>query len=284
MSKTMDTNKDRDCAFLARAALFPSRLHRDKTHDLELPALQALGKIRDVVMAKYPNAALSSVFPKHVLVVRSVTANYGELQWNGQPDLKGASFDVLPNIFSVCCSDCDALNIPSELNAFTRIVGEKSGQTGVKKEIVLCTDRLMKSDYSPEKSLDMSSLPRRSFQAVEEALAHEVTKIRDQFKFDCKDNTDDPSSTCRGLALAEIRAAAAAECYYSKEGKSVRRGSGLPRGFSLLPASVQRSILHRCINTVAMKSTERKFGNGEGSKCVAEVFDSVINPYDGKQE
>ena len=52
---------------------------------------------------------------------------------------------------------------------------------GEAKEIVLCTNRLLKRDYAPEKILD---LPPKSLAAVEEALAHQVTRVADQLNFD----------------------------------------------------------------------------------------------------
>ena len=244
------TKADRDCADMARGALFPKQINRDGSHTTIFPAVEALNKVRDDAMAANPNRAGSSFFPKRVVVVKAV-GHDDTLQWNGQPDIedKDASFEVIPRILSVRCMECVDL----------KAIGEKAfletSKTGEGKEIVLCSDRL-----------------GQSAAVVEETLAHKVTLVGEQLEYERNSSLDDPT-TCKGLALSEINAARAAECYYNKNGKEVKRGSCLPVGYSFLPAFLQRKIMYRCVRSVATRAVTETFGNKEGQKCVDDGLD-----------
>jgi hypothetical protein len=262
------SQRDRDCAFLARSVLFPLRINRDGTHPTILPAVEALNVLRTDAMAANPFRVASSFFPPRVVVVRASAENDGRVQWNGMPDITefDASFDVVPGIISVRCMEC--AEFQPTMKAFVQ-----KGKEG--REIVLCSDRVLKKDYTHE---NVTDLPKKSLVVVEEILAHQVTKIGAALKFE-NDKTANAScdpTTCHGLAAAEILAARVSECYYAKAGKEVKRGSGLATGYSLLPRFLQKSLREGCIRSVATKATEKEFATGEGKKCVREVFDTVM--------
>jgi hypothetical protein len=135
-------------------------------------------------------------------------------------------------------------------------------------EIVLCSDRLLKNDF--DKSADLTllgqrgNLPKRSLAAVEESLAHEITKIRHEVTV----NQDNSLTTCEKVAMMEVIAARLAECLYQKEDSEIHRGSALGHfGFSLLPQPLQERVRQRCVREIATKATKREFVN-EGAKCV----------------
>jgi hypothetical protein len=272
MSPIASQQRDRDCAFLARAVLFPLRISRDGTHPTIFPAVEALDIIRTDAMEANPQRVSSSFFPPRVVVVKaSASENDGRVQWNGMPDISksDASFDVVPGIISVRCMEC--AKYQPGVEAFIQ-KAEKG------REIVLCSDRLLKKDYTHD---NVTDLPKKSLAVVEEVLAHQVTKIGTAVKFDNDKmaNASCDPATCQGLATAEILAARVSECYYAKAGKEVKRGSGLPTGYSLLPEFLQQSLRGRCIRSVATKATEMDFAKGEGKKCVEEMFDTVMADY-----
>ena len=263
------SQRDRDCAFLARSVLFPLQINRDGSHPTIFPALEALSVLRTDAMAANSDRAPSSFFPRRVVVVRASSENDGSVQWNGMPDIENASFDVVPDIISVRCMEC--AKFQPGVKAFVQKA--KKG-----REIVLCSDRLLKKDYTHE---NVTDLPKKSLAVVEEILAHQVTKIGIAAKFE-NDKTANASydpATCQGLAAAEILAARVSECYYAKAGKEVKRGSGLATGYSLLPRFLQKSLREGCIRSVATKATEKDFAKGQGKKCVREVFDTVMADY-----
>lgn len=266
---TKTTDRDRDCAQIARAALFPKQINRDGSHSTIFPAAEALTTVRDSAMVADPNRGSSSFFPRGVVVVREI-GHEDTLKWNGQPDIddKDASFEAIPRMLSIKCMECANIKLPVHKKAFTSTPGTTEGA----KEVVLCTDRLLKGDYKPSMGtvLDM---PPRSYAAVEEALAHEVTLAGDQIEYSRGETTEDPS-TCKGLASSELKAARAAECYYNKSGKEVKRGSCLPLGFSLLPASLQTKLLNRCMRSVATAAVTETFDSNEGKQCVEEAIES----------
>lgn len=227
-----NTTQDRVCASLARSALFPKRIHRDVANVKHFPALLQLDLLRDSVLASDPGASISSVFPRHVVVVRNLAD--GSTQWNGQPDFfrtpSSVSFPVIPNKVSVrCTSNCNEyLSNRSQLSF-------RHGQ-----DLVLCSDRILKSDAKEMENRDIvRQLPEKSLQAVEEVLARELVLLRHEYK---------QSSGSR----ADKEAALAAECYFSRheyDGKTkIRRGSHLQPGYSLLPSFLQNWCLNRCLS------------------------------------
>mmetsp|Transcript_14782 Transcript_14782/g.26825 ORF Transcript_14782/g.26825 Transcript_14782/m.26825 type:complete len:268 (-) Transcript_14782:164-967(-) len=258
-------SRDQDCASLARAALFPLQVNRDGTHPTLFPASEALRKMRDDIMAKNPDRAPSSFFPRGVVVVRDLA--HDTLYGHGQPD-GDSRFDIIPRMLSARCTECGD-EVPG--NSFV----QNHGDVG-EKEIVLCTNRLLKRDYAPEKILD---LPPKSLAAVEEALAHEVTRVADQLNFDREHR-----GTCEELAFSEIRAAAAAECYFGKHEREIKRGSSLPTGYSLFPTSLQTWARARCIRSVAVKATANSFGKVDSARCVNEAFDQTLEAEQAQKE
>lgn len=271
-SRGAPTHRDYDCAQMARQALFPKQINRDGTHSTLFPAAEALTKIREDAMTADPNRAPSSFFPKRVVVVREI--GHDTLKWNGQPDIedKDASFEVIPSMLSVKCMQC--AHMPKGVHAF--FTSQKDGE----KEITLCSDRLIKSDYKPSTGAFLD-IPPRSYAALEEALAHQVTLVGNQLECNrggsdpTTNEADPPSTSCKGMAVSEIKAARAAECYYNKSENEVKRGSCLPLGYSLLPTSLQTTFLNRCIRSVATKAVTEKFGSLEGKQCVEEALNEV---------
>jgi hypothetical protein len=196
------------------------------------------------------------------------------MQWNGQPDIIDSSIEVIPDRLTVKCMEC------SKGVAGTAFVRTKqksfSSDTNICHEIVLCTNRLVQEDYKA--SSDSSSLldqrkdlPPRSLKAVEEALAHQLSIVRDQHFSSQKNSNFSPS--CEQYAELELRAAEAAECMFQQKGSEVRRGSRLlPPGFSWLPGGLQRNLQHRCVRAVATEATGREFGVPQGKQCVKQVL------------
>ena len=150
-------------------------------HHTIYPALQALDLVRKDALDK-KKTPFSSLFPRRVMLVPLPT---GDMQWSGQPDIVDSSVEVIPNMLSVKCIQCSEETVAKGTKAFTRTKEQEiSGQKSICHEIVLCTNRLLQSDYS--KSSDPTlleqrrDLPPRSLQVVEEALAHQVTKVQSQ--------------------------------------------------------------------------------------------------------
>ncbi len=192
----------------------------------------------------------------------------GGMQWNGQPDITDSSIEVIPNRLGVKCIECGT-HKPGR-KAFI----ERKEDTARKlyHEIVLCADRLLQSDYyrvSDSTLLEQRrDLPHRSLAAVEEALAHQITKIQQQPTI----MEDSSSSSCEKLAMLEVNASRMAECLYQTSGNELYRGSALrPLGFSLLPRSLQENFQSRCVRVVAGEATSREFPN-DGKKCVDTVL------------
>ena len=244
------TDQDRICASLARSSLFPKRMHRDSADDSHFPALLQLDLLRDSCLQSLTNATISSVFPRHVVVVRNLAD--GGMQWNGEPDFDtpaSVSFSVIPNYVSVrCTSDCDKYLTSKSQRAFQQQSHDKI-LGGASTEIVLCSDRILKKD-----SLDASykgvakELPPKSFQAVEEVLAHELVKVRLNSK-------NSSSSDNLEKANVQVEAARAAECYFSRHNyddkKQIKKGSRLQTGYSWLPAYLQGWSMSKCLSAVA---------------------------------
>ena len=240
------TEQDRDCSSLARAALFPKRMHRDAADDSHFPALLQLDLLRSLCLESLPNATPFTIFPRHVLVVRDLAT--GGTQWNGEPNFKDAtssSFPVIPGHLSVrCTSECNKLlSLPKNQRAF------QEPANGSETEIVLCSDRILKSDCQSIKYKGVAKeLPPKSFQAVEEVLAHELVKVRRQQEVHDGTNLAIAAST-------EVEAAKAAECYFSRHTydnkKQIKKGSRLQTGYSMLPSFIQGWSKSKCISAVA---------------------------------
>eukprot|EP00977_Amphora_coffeiformis_P017868 scaffold5999_cov149-Amphora_coffeaeformis.AAC.5 len=288
------SQKDLDCASLARDALFPLKIQREDGghHATQFPASVALGKVRIDAMKNNPYRSPSSFFPAGMAVVHDVETD--ELQLNGQPyvDETDASLQAIPNLLRVRCQPCGRnanYDYFVEKYRLPKVRDEKISKDA--REIVLCTDRVMKSDYMPQNAKSSSlTLPSdeapRSLVAVETALAHAVTKIGSEVERERKGRgapTDVPV-TCRELAAMELQAAAAAECFYTQttntgsEGAKtlVKRGPALGHaGFSVLyPIAVREMLRDRCMKAVATQRTADEFGIRQGRKCVSEVFSS----------
>jgi len=221
-----------------------------------------------------------------------------KVQWNGQPIIKESSVEIIPNVLTVKCMECDAGNKDNKTTtktAFTRSkVVEERGDTQLCHEIVLCTNRLLKKDYAKSKDPTLleqrKDLPPQSLAAVEEALTREIIKIREQSRQVKSDNNNDDSipnkkKECEKFAAIEIEAARRAECFYEKKGSEVRKGSCLkPIGFSWLPKALQQNLLNRCVKATATKMTCREFGKTEGTQCVARVMENTTLNDDNKQQ
>ena len=259
------TTRDRACAVLARAALFPSSVDWSGKHRAIRPALQALDVLRKDV-TRTENMPFSKLFPRHVIVVPS---HSGGMQWNGQPDIVDSSFEVIPNKLFVRCVECGS---EKALKSKAFVKGKEDLAKNVYNEIVLCSDRLLQSDYKnisdPTLLEERRDLPSRSLAMVEEELAHQITKLCKQANVD----ESSPISACEKLATLELHAARMAECLYQKEGSEVHRGSALrPLGFSLLPPSLQEVFRDRCTFAAAVEATSQAFGK-DANKCVKAVF------------
>jgi hypothetical protein len=264
------TPRDSACAVLARAALFPMRVDWAGQHQAIHPALAALDLVRQDVIRRHSVTSFSKLFPRHVIVV---PAPDGSMQWNGQPDIVDSTVEVIPNILSVKCMECSN-DIKKGVKAFVRAKkDDKFASTNSHPEIVLCTNRLLQSDYDESKDPTLlkqrRDLPQRSYAAVDEILAHEITKIRVEQSV----SSNPRDAPCERLAELEIQAARAAECLFQKQGNEVHRGSVLrpAPGFSLLLGGLQQNFQNRCVRAVATEATSREFGK-EGRKCVDEIL------------
>jgi hypothetical protein len=271
---------DHDCARLAREALFPSRLHRDVTHPYNFPALLVLDRYRQELLRSLDQQmTFSKLFPRHVVVVRNLV-NENDIQWNGQPDINttqqgDASFEVVPNRLTVrCTSECDQLL----QNRLQRALVQRKGKN--EHEIVVCSDRVLQSDYYNQQkhSLDSSSvssianstdlLAPRSLAAVEEVLAHALVVVEQQ--------QQQQASGSKNAAFMQVQAAQAAECYYSrheldKHHRQVKRGSQLGfTGFSLLPQGIQHWMQRWCMQRVATEHLLVENENGAISRSEAQ--------------
>jgi hypothetical protein len=250
MSSSKVTDQDRVCAAFAKAALFPKRMHRDVAHAAHFPALLQLDLLRDKFLS---DTAVSSVFPRHVVVVRNLADD--TIQWNGEPDMEGAGgnkFDVIPGHVSVTCHSnaCDALKLDKKQRAFVRASSSSSSSGG--KEIVLCSDRILQSDHKDTKYKGVAKeLPPKTMQAVEEVLAHELVKVRNEVATDQKTP-----------AAVELEAAKAAECYFSRhtydETHQIKKGTRLQTGYSWLPGAIKTWSMNKCLEAVAMENLVRR--------------------------
>jgi hypothetical protein len=258
--------KDEACAVFARAALFPVSVDWDGTHHNIHPALEVLDKIRsDVIERK--GTSFSSLFPRRVMLVPSAQ---GGMKWSGQPDINESSVEVIPQVLQVTCMECLG---PQKAFLRKKELSYQASSTDIEKtichEIVLCTNRLLQSDVSKASSLidGRKDLPASSLKPVEEALAHQLVKVRSIL--------EDASSvgTCEKYAALEVMATQAAECLYQRSGSEIRRGGSLrPPGFSLLPGFLQQNLQSCCIRAVATKETSYKFGDAEAKRCVQSAM------------
>jgi len=164
-SETSDaTRNDQACAIFARAALFPLSIDWAGKHHSIYPALRILDKIR-----ASSDLPISSLFPRRVMVVPSPD----RIQWSGRPDIpKGkAIVEVIPNRLSVRCQEC-----PEGVgNAYIQ-VQEKSNANDTRHEIILCTNKLLKTQFDPDHLEERTDLPKPTLHAVEEALAHQLSE------------------------------------------------------------------------------------------------------------
>lgn len=279
------------------------------------------------------------------MVVKSIepssSSGDDDIQWNGQPDIttnistkltssttttqtennNGVSFQIIPEILSLQIQECmvnnEAKNEPKAyMRTTTTANNEKSTIASNERQIVLCTNRLMK-DYADivsttgtqstttMTSMDLYNLsPRISkfYQLLEETLAHQISKVKDEIDFERQEHekdvgTESSLSSCHGVACSEIRAAQIAECYYHKAPimkrmtstqqsnhnhqiqNHIKRGSQLPIGYSLLPTALQQKIQNQCIRSVATKAMATAsttnpslYTKEEAKKCVNEMF------------
>ena len=280
------TPRDRNCAALARAALFPLRVSRDGHRPTLFPALEALTKLRVESMVSNPDVSHANFFPQRVIVVRPVAGNFApdELQWNGQPDIDDATatFVVVPRMISVKCMGCNGMtlspNVPKDAKSYVRpsLTGHTRQERGEgsekKREIVLCTNRLLQRDYDEDKVRKLE-FPQKSLAAVEEVLAREVTKMRDSLKVDRGELQEGSISR----AHSEVVAALAAECYFNRHGKEVKRGSQLQTGHSMLPAPLQHWARNRCVRSVAGKAIQREVDNAKEAKSlIDEAMEDIM--------
>ena len=273
------TPRDRHCAALAREALFPRRVSRDGHRPTLFPALEGLTKLRLEAMLANPDVSHANFFPKGVIVVRPVAGNFApdELQWNGQPDIDDATatFAVVPRMIAVKCMECNGMTLPNTVdkNVKSFVRPSQSGLTRKdrgegderKREIVLCTNRILATDYDEDK-IKRLEFPQKSLAVVEEALAREVTKMRDSLKVDRGETQEGGISK----AHSEVVAALAAECYFNRHGKEVKKGSQLQAGYSMLPSPLQHLARNRCIRSVAGKAIQREVGNANDAKSLLD--------------
>lgn len=261
-SSNVVTEQDRDCAVFARQALFPQQMHRDWKNTGQFPALTALDRLRHRLMQQHQSVYQqhpSALFPRGVILVRDLQ-DESRLQWNGTPDIDpaDASFAVIPRQLTVrCTSDCARLtNFRQQTALLVQQHSESNDSNSTEAEettLILCTDRLLQSDYREplEASGVARELPRKSYKAIEEAVAHQIAKLGIAMQMD-KDAT-----LADAAAVTEIEAAKAAECYYSRhtydaknavtQQVQIQRGSGLPAGYSKLPTFLQSYFLNWCL-------------------------------------
>lgn len=280
MSSTSPTQRDQDCAFLAREALFPLKIQRDGSHPTQFPAAEAVAKVRDAAMVRHADRASSSFFPRGIVVVHDVST--GELQWNGQPNIDtaagGTQVPVIPGLLSIRACICGDKNKKLRGKDDAYIQRKPDSE---EHEIVLCSDRLLKKDYTRAKLLPDET--PQSLLAIETALAHHVTVAGAEI-------TRNEPLSCAVLAEQQVQAARAAECYYSavksmrgrpstststsrhsSSSSEVKRGPSLGHpGFSWYPASIRQALQDRCVRAVAMTRTVCEKPS-ETRRCVADA-------------
>lgn len=258
---------------------FPRRVSRDGRRPTLFPALEGLTKLRLEAMLSNPDVSHANFFPKGVIVVRPVAGNFApdELQWNGQPDIDDATatFAVVPRMIAVKCMECSGMTLPrtvdKNVKSFVRhsqsgLTRQDRGEGSERnREIVLCTNRLLQKDYNEDK-IKRLEFPQKSLAAVEEALAREVTKMRDSIKVDRGEIQEGDISK----AHSEVVATLAAECYFNRHGKEVKKGSQLQAGFSMLPSPLQAWARNRCIRSVAGKAIQHEVDNANDAKSLLD--------------
>ena len=253
----MSTEEDRTCALLARAALFPKRMHRDVADASHFPALLQLDLLRDRYLS---SDSVSSVFPRHVVVVRNLAD--GGIQWNGEPDFdnpESTQFAVIPNHLTVSCT--------SHCNASVKGRAYRKTNTEGEEQIVLCSGRILHKDSKDPKYKGVAKdLPPKSFQAVEEVLAHQLVQVR-------------RTAATTDKAQVEVEAARAAECYFSqhsydKQQKIVKKGSRLQTGYSYLPSFLQNWSMNKCLTAVAKEylMEQQSVSQQDALKAVQEAL------------
>lgn len=315
------TDVDRDCAFYVRDALFP--LRRDWGNSRHLhgsihPALDALDRLRADLIEKRPKStSYSNVFPRGVLLVPRTDAmdatassngnnNSNEkqrqklnaMEYNGQPDVDEytATVEVVPDLLTVRCMKCNGgpegrrSLLPASSRAFVRSSNSStngSWQNPNHQELVLCSDRVLQSDYYRNKPGShgqhrREDPPVRSMKAVEETLAREITRffvhgddgessstatattpsktpIERPIFPSGQSSPEEAASSCDHYARLEVLAARAAECLLKKDPHTgeVRTGSALrPRAlFPVLPSGIQNTFVDRCVWSVASRHT-----------------------------
>lgn len=261
------TENDRTCAEFARAALFPRRMHRDVASANHFPALLQLDLLRDKFLT---NMAVSSVFPRHVVVVRNLSSD-GAIEWNGVPDMneREAKFEVIPDQLNVrCTSECHKILTDKKQRAFIAKSVDGKGS-----DIVLCSDRVLQSDYASAKYKGVAKeLPPKSLQSVEETLAHQLVQVR--HAIDGNTNNNAPIAE---KAEIELEAARAAECYFSRhtydEHKMVKKGTRLQTGYSWLPAGIQSWSMDKCLYAVSVENlVAQSIKKQEAAKAVQEAM------------
>ena len=312
------TSMDRDCAFFVRDALFP--LRRDwgsgnqRHHSQIHPALSVLDRLRTDLVDKRPKTmSYSNVFPRGVLLVAKSDAlgkdndnhnHAAAIEYNGQPDVdeSNATVEVVPNILTVKCMQCDKFrpssSVSSESSAVSpppatavAFVRTTTNPYSIKyddkspHELVICSDRVLQKDYhhySRTKNNNTigsgrrEDLPARSLRAVEEILSREISKLMvnsDDGNIEgiaktktaavthpsWKEASSSSQKACQEYAERELLAARASECLLVRTKDEVRMGSALRPSssflFSLLPASIQRNFVDRCVRSVATQHT-----------------------------
>lgn len=295
-SPPQPTQKDLDCAFLARDALFPLKIQRDGSHPTQFPAAEAAAKMRQDATEHHGNRVASSFFPRRVVVVHDVNDATG-LQWNGQPDIDNgtASFDVIPQLLSVTCRVCGGGGGGGGANKQQQAAYVQKKDDG-ERQIVLCSDKLLRRDYTSSRVPDQTP---QSLVAVETTLAHHVSKVGFQVERErtsdtststvagtavdssTKDN-DNTDTSCLDAAAMEVVAARAAECYYSqtkgawgqKAAYEIKRGPELGHaGFSWYPEGLRRMLQDRCVRAVAKRAAAPECESSrQASECVAKAM------------
>mmetsp|Transcript_24796 Transcript_24796/g.52577 ORF Transcript_24796/g.52577 Transcript_24796/m.52577 type:complete len:374 (+) Transcript_24796:1772-2893(+) len=321
---------DRDCAFFVRDALFP--LRRDwgsanqRHHSQIHPALNALDRLRTDLVDKRPKTmSYSNVFPRGVLLVAKSDAlgkdndndtntnnhnhnHEAAIEYNGQPDVdeSNATVEVVPNILTVKCMQCNKFRPSSSVSsessaaspppppataaAFVRTITNPYSTKDDDKtqhELVLCSDRVLQKDYHHHSRTKNNNnigsgrredLPAGSLKMVEEILSREITKLMVNSDSNnsnsegtaktktaavthssWKEASSSSQKACQEYAARELLAARAAECLLVRTKDEVRMGSALRPSssflFSLLPSSIQRNFVDRCVRSVATQCT-----------------------------
>lgn len=301
------TLQDRNCALFVRAALFPWKVDwkgKGRHHAIH-PTLNALDRLRKDLVKKH-GTPFSRLFPRGVMLVPSPDLGPSEMQWNGQPNMKGgvdgqeaSTVEVIPNALTVKCMECHADQVQEGVKAYFRIKetgGSNTVQTTkMEQELVVCSNRVLQRDYhnrfvggnSPMLLEERRDLPAQSMVVVEEVLAHELSKLQVTGMTTTAGSpsiSDGPvlyapqssSMTCPDYARMELLAARLAECMYEKKGNEIRKGSSLRPGvgFSWLPPSVQKDFQNRCVKEVAAQYISREFRSDKATAkaCVNDAW------------